>query len=90
MPSNPLAPGSWTPDSWTPGILSQALVFGEGSAGLSVPKALGRQPPLEEGAETRPPPAAVSRAETVFETTGLILVLLIVLAALWILVRKRL
>ncbi|WP_445501955.1 hypothetical protein [Microvirga sp. G4-2] len=50
---------------------------------------LGQRPALDEGTEISPPPAATERAETVFETMGLILVLLIVLAAAWILIRNR-
>ena len=53
-------------------------------------KALGQRPALDEGAETGPPPAALGRAQTVFEVTGIALLLLIALAAAWILIRKRL
>ena len=75
MPSTPLAPGS----------LPDAAAFV-----LAVPKALGQRPVLDEEAATGPPPAAVDRARTVFEATGLILVFLIAFAAVWILIRRRL
>ncbi|WP_414472447.1 hypothetical protein [Microvirga sp. M2] len=56
---------------------------------MPVLNALGRRPILDQGADLGPPPAAEQRAETVFETTGIILVLLIVLGAAWILIRGR-
>jgi hypothetical protein len=58
--------------------------------GLPVLKAAGERPILEEGTETGPPAAATDRAEAIFETMGIALVLLIVLAAAWILIRKQL
>jgi hypothetical protein len=58
--------------------------------GLPVLKAAGERPILEEGTETGPPAAATHRAEAIFETMGIALVLLIVLAAAWILIRKQL
>ena len=76
MPSTPLAPDVLpsTPDrSW----------------GVPVLKALGRRPDLDEGADMGLPPAAEQRAQTVFETAGIILVLLIALAGAWILIRRR-
>ncbi|MEZ0172559.1 hypothetical protein [Microvirga sp. TS319] len=73
------------PHVLAPGVLSFL------PAGRDVPvfKALGRRPILDQGADLGPPPAAEQRAETVFETTGIILVLLIVLGAAWILIRRR-
>ncbi|WP_243369344.1 hypothetical protein [Microvirga solisilvae] len=53
-------------------------------------RAMGERSPFGEEAETRPTPAATDRAETVFETTGIVLILLIALAAAWILIRQRL
>lgn len=79
MPSNPLAPGAFP----------SALTFPKGDSDLRIIKVLGQRPALDEGTEISPPPAATERAETVFETMGLILVLLIVLAAAWILIRNR-
>lgn len=53
--------------------------------------AAGARPFLDDtGSETGPPPAATARAEALFETIGTGLVLLIVLSALWILIRGRL
>ncbi|PVE24993.1 hypothetical protein DC522_07170 [Microvirga sp. KLBC 81] len=67
-----------------------APAFPKGDSNLRVIKVLGQRPALAEGTEIGPPPAATERAEMVFETMGLVLVLLIVLAAVWILIRKRL
>lgn len=67
-----------------------APTFPKGDSDLRIIKVLGQRPALDEGTEIAPPPAATERAETVFETMGLILVLLIVLAAAWILIRKQL
>lgn len=53
------------------------------------PMALGQRPPLQEGAEVSPPPAAVDRAQTVFEMTGIILLLLIAFGCVWFLLRRR-
>jgi hypothetical protein len=80
MPSNPLAPGA----------LALTSGFQDWDSGLPVPNALGRRPALDEGTEAGPPPAAIERAQTVFETTGIALVFLIVVSAVWILVRNRL
>jgi hypothetical protein len=53
--------------------------------------AAGARPILDEpGSGTGPPPAAAARAEALFETIGIGLILLIVLSALWILIRGRL
>ncbi|KLK94026.1 hypothetical protein AA309_06095 [Microvirga vignae] len=70
--------------------IPSAPAFPKGDSDLRIIRVLGQRPALAEGAEMGPPPAATERAETVFETMGLILVLLIVLAAVWILIRKRL
>jgi hypothetical protein len=80
MPSTPLAPD----------VLYPGPAFPDGPSGLRTAKALAQRPPLDEGTETGPPAAAADRAELVFETTGIVLILLIVLAAVWILIRKRL
>ena len=79
MPSNPLALGAFP----------SASTFPKGDSDLRIIKMLGQSPVLGEGKEISPPPAATERAETVFETMGLILVLLIVLATAWILIRNR-
>jgi len=76
MPSIVLAPGVLPS---VPGRFSDVPVL----------KALGRRPDLNQGADMGPPPAAEQRAQTVFETTGMFLVLMIVLAAAWILIRNR-
>jgi hypothetical protein len=80
MPSNPLAPG----------VLDPTPAFQDWDSSLPVPNALGQRPALDEGTESGPPPAAIERAQTVFETTGMVLVILIVVSAVWILVRNRL
>ncbi|HZH09497.1 MAG TPA: hypothetical protein VEZ24_03945 [Microvirga sp.] len=56
----------------------------------SNPKALGQRPVLDEGTELGPPPAAQDRAQAVFETTGIILILVIILGGVWLLIRRRL
>lgn len=71
------------------GALARPSGFSWGNIGLPPPTALGRRPLMDEGTEVGPPPAAEARAETTFEVTGLILILLLVVAAAWILVRKR-
>ncbi|MBB4038752.1 hypothetical protein GGR34_000381 [Microvirga flocculans] len=54
------------------------------------PEAVADRSVIREYAdEMRLPPAAESRAEAVFTTVGLFLVLAIVLSALWILLRAR-
>jgi hypothetical protein len=70
-----------------PGVL---LSVPDRSWGVPVLKALGRRPDLDEGTDMGLPPAAEQRAQTVFETVGIILVLLIALASVWILIRRRL
>lgn len=74
-----------------PDILANVLAPGvlPSVPDVPVPRALGRRPILDEGAEMGPPPAAEQRAQAVFETTGMFLVLVIVLAAAWILIRNR-
>lgn len=50
----------------------------------------GVRPVWEEpGGESGPPPAASARAEAVFEAIGTFLMALIVLTAIWILIRSR-
>jgi hypothetical protein len=53
-------------------------------------KALGQRPILDETTEVGPPPAAMDRAQAIFEVVGSGLILLIVLSCAWILIRKRL
>ncbi len=54
-------------------------------------RVLGRPPIIEgEDGEPGPPPAAEERAQRAFEGMGTILLLLIVLTAAWILIRRRL
>jgi len=72
------------------GALPVAPALPEKPSNLPILKVLGQRPALDDGAETGPPPAAANRAETVFETTGMVLVLLIVVSAAWILIRRRL
>jgi hypothetical protein len=71
------------------GTLPRAPVLQEGSFDVPLPKALGRRPIIGEGTEASLAPAAEARARTVFEVTGFILILLMALAAAWILIRKR-
>jgi len=72
-----------------PGVLLSVPAGSDGASGARVLQVLSRRPILDESADIGPPPAAEQRAQTVFETTGIVLVLGIVLAAAWILFRRR-
>jgi hypothetical protein len=61
----------------------------DGSCGVPILKSLGGRPELDEGGDVGLPPAAEQRAQTAFETAGIILILLIALAGAWILIRRR-
>lgn len=80
MPPNLLVHGVRPHAPPLPGADSRPLIL----------KAAGGRPILEEGGDTGPPPAGAARAEMIFEVMGTGLIGLIVLAALWILIRKRL
>jgi hypothetical protein len=69
-----------------PGVF---LSVPDGSWDVPILKSLGRRPDLDEGGDVGLPPAAEQRAQTVFETAGIILILLIALAGAWILIRRR-
>ncbi len=59
------------------------------TSNLPILKAAGERPVLDEGTETGPPAAATERAETAFEFIGITLILVIVIAAAWIMIRHR-
>jgi hypothetical protein len=63
------------------------LVSGNEGSDLVV-QAAGSLPGIPD--EAGPSPAAANRAETLFESMGMGLMLLILLSAIWILIRKRL
>jgi len=69
--------------------MSPALRIHGDHSRAPVLKTAGSQPILDEGQETGPPPATAERAETVFEVTGIALILAIVLSAVLILIRGR-
>ncbi|MCG7392975.1 hypothetical protein MHY87_08675 [Microvirga sp. ACRRW] len=79
MPPNPLLPGVLQPPA-----------LPEWGSPLPVQQALGERSILEEDTSTRPHPAATERAEKIFEITGLFLILVIALAAAWVLIKGRL
>ncbi|QFU14855.1 hypothetical protein [Microvirga thermotolerans] len=53
------------------------------------PSAAGSRSVLDRAGDAPPPPAAAERAQTAFEAVGLFLLVLIGLAAVWIMVRGR-
>ena len=69
-----------------PGVFSRTS---DGFADVLVIKALGRRADLDDGADISLPPAAEQRAQAVFETAGIIFILLIAIAGAWVLIRRR-
>lgn len=72
----------------SPDLHGTGFFAGEG-ASLTI-RAAGTSAIFGESEESGPPPAATERAQTAFESMGLILLGLMALLAAWILIRGRL